>query len=112
MLTILAVLGVVAFAGYVGGFRVGRQRRPYWAAPPTAGHVIEAYEQGGITYWHSVRARETADSIAESWDFPGYAVLRYGPGDRVREVVCGEELLEEWEQMWPIEPPPSLRRAR
>jgi hypothetical protein len=112
MLTILAVLGGVALAGYVGGFRVGRQRRPYWAAPPTVGHVVEVFTDGGLCLWQSVGASETAASIADSWCFPGYAVLRYGPGDRVKDVVCGADLLEDWESMWPADPPLALRRTR
>lgn len=112
MIVVLFVLAVVALAGYAGGFRVGRQRRPYWSAPPTVGYVVEVFDSGGVVLWQSVRARETAESIAGSWCFPGYAVMTYGPGDRVKAVVYGSDLLEEWEQMWPLPDPPTLRGLR
>lgn len=100
-MTVLAV-AVVGLATYAAGRRVGHKRRPYWSAPPCEGWVVEVFEQGGMVLWQTVRAKGTAYSIAESWTFPGYAVLVTGPGDHVKDVVSGGDLLDEWESVWPM----------
>lgn len=108
-----AVLAALVAATWVirgGRDRLGQARRE---PPPPDGHyALEVWEQSGLVLLHYFHSVDVRDLMAESWMVPGYAVLVRDPapaGERWwnypgKRVVYGDDLLENWEAVWPLTP--------